>query len=115
MKQLLKVAVLSTFCLAISACGGEKVRFKPIPIPAERIDCVAVTKADRPKLAPTYIIDWSMVLTVPAARAEVDKLIQSTLNREGSVTGYVIELEGKLFACSSDDQWLKDYIAQVEK
>ncbi len=115
MKQFLKVAVLSTFCLAASACGKERERFKPIPIPAERMDCVAVTKADRPRLAPAYVIDWSKVPTVLAAKDEVDKLIQSTLHREGVVTGYVIELEGKLFACSNDDQWLKEYTASVEK
>lgn len=115
MKQLLKVAALSTFCLGISACGGTRERFKPIPIPAERMDCVAATKADRPKLPPTYVIDWSKVPTVAVAQLEVGKLLSSVLNREGIVTGYILELEGKVFMCSSDAQWLRDYTAQAAK
>lgn len=116
MKQLLKVVALSTFCLVLSGCDpAGRERFKAIPIPAERMDCQAATKVDRPSLAPTYVIDWSKVLTAPAAKVEVDRLISSVLNREGIVTGYVIQLEGKLFACSNDAQWLREYTAQVEK
>lgn len=115
MKQLLRAVALLTFCSAVSACGGEKVRFKPIPIPAERMDCTTIAKADRPSLAPVYVIDWATVLTVPAAKIEVDRLMMSVLNRESIVVNYVLDLEGRVFVCSSDAEWLRDYSNKVDK
>jgi hypothetical protein len=116
MKQLLKTAVLSTFCLAISACGPKEIiRLVPIAIPAERMDCQPVLKANRPLLPKTYTIDWSKVLTVPQAKSENEKLLGSVLAREMVVTDYILDLEGKVFSCANDAEWLRDYSRQVEK
>lgn len=79
----------------------------PLPIPADRMDCVAVE--GRPAIPAEHMIDWTKVTTVPQARAEHDTYVRSVRNREGVITGYVVEIEGKLWACASDDEWLRDW------
>ncbi len=121
MKQLLMGVALSTFCLAASACTPNiEYRFKPIPLPAERIDCVKTSK--RPVIDTEYAINWSIVekspniaTAVSLARSEVARYVSSIRTREGQVTGYILAIEGELFACSSDAQWLRDYTSKIEK
>jgi hypothetical protein len=115
MKHMLRGVALSTFCLVASGCGGEpEYRFKPLPIPTERMDCVAIDKTARPALVPVYKIDWTKVANVPQAIVEVAKLMQSVNQRELIVSNYVVELEDKLFLCSSDAIWLREYTSKVE-
>lgn len=114
MKRLKKAVRLSTLCfLAASGCG-EKAVVKALPIPADRMDCIAA--GQRPAIPPEYAIDWKRVesaLTVPqavsAARSEVQQFVGSVRTREGTVAGYVLDLEGQLFACSNDAQWLREW------
>lgn len=116
MQQLLKGVALSMTCLAISACQPKiEYRFKPLPLPAERIDCVAIDPANRPKLTPIYSIDWGTILNVEAAKAEVSKLLGSVYEREGIVGKYILDVEGTQFLCASDAEWLRDYVKNVEK
>ncbi len=118
MKRLKKALRLSTLCfLAASACQ-EKAVVKALPIPAERMDCVAAGK--RPSIPPEYAINWRRVesaLTVPqavtAARSEVQQFIGSVRTREGTVAGYVLDIEGHLFACSNDAAWLREWQKEV--
>lgn len=115
MKRLLKAVALSTCCLiSVTGCKpAVEYRFKPIPIPAERMDCTAVDKSDRPKLGALYTIDWSKVTSVPQAQIEVGKLMTTMINRETTVTNYILDIEGKLFLCASDAQWLREYTAKT--
>lgn len=105
------MAILSTCCsLALTACEPKRVA-EAIPIPAERIDCVYVE--NRPALPPEYVIDWSKVTTVPQAKREHDAFVRSVRTRAGKVAGYVVELEGKLFLCASDAEWIRDYQSRL--
>lgn len=119
MKHLKRAAVLSMSfsALLISACEPKRV-VTALPIPPERMDCAAAGK--RPAIPQEYAIDWRRVesaLTVPdavsAARAEVQQFVGSVRTREGTVAGYVLSIEGQLFACSSDAQWLREWSAAI--
>ena len=113
MKLSLKVAALSTLCsLLLSGCETARVAV-PVKPPADRMDCVAVKAADRPALPPEYVIDWSKVFTVPQARSEHETFVRSVRNREGVTVGYIVDLEGRLFMCSSDDEWLRDFFGRL--
>lgn len=95
------------FMLLLAGCGEPKRVVTALPIPPERMDCVKTSK--RPTLPPEYVIDWSRVSTVEQARAEHGKFVASIRAREGRVAGYILEVEGELFACSNDAAWLRDW------
>lgn len=107
MRHLLMAAALSTSCLALSSCGEPKRVAQSIPVPPERMDCVKTSA--RPTLPPEHRIDWGAVTSVPQAHAEHDKFVASIRSREGRVAGYILEVEGELFACSNDAAWLRDW------
>lgn len=98
---------LGMSCLAVSACGPKRVAV-PIPIPAERMDCVTISD-QRPVVPAEYVIDWTKVLTVDQARAEHQAFVTRLRQREQPISGYIVALEGQLFACSNDAAWLQDY------
>lgn len=109
MKPKLLAVALSTCCLAVSACTEKRVQV-PIPIPADRMDCVALSGDDaRPTIPPEYVIDWSRVTTVQQARTEHDAFVTRLRERERPVALYVVRLEGRVFACADDAAWLRDY------
>ena len=56
-----------------------------------------------------YAIDWSKVVTVEQAKAEHQAYVAALRSREGVVAGYVVALEGRLFVCSDNLQWWRDY------
>ncbi len=114
MRRLMLVAALSTFCLAVSACGEKRIQV-PIPIPAERMDCTALGPEARPTIPTEYVIDWSRVTTVGQARAEHEAFVTRLREREGPVSLYIVEVEGALWACADDDQWLREYTARLPK
>lgn len=110
----IQVAVLSMCCLASSACDEKRVQV-PLPIPAERIDCQLLDGADgRPAIPAEYVIDWEKVVTPAQARIEHDAFITRLRKREADVAGYVVRLEGRLFACANDAQWLREYVKGVK-
>lgn len=111
MRRLNLVAALSMCCLAVSACGEKRIQV-PIPIPAERVDCVSIID-QRPTIPAEYVIDWSRVTTVGQARAEHEAFVTRLRQREGPVSLYIVEVEGALWACADDDQWLRDYLARL--
>lgn len=113
MRRLMLVAALGMSCLAVSACGPKRVQV-PLPIPDDRMDCVAIPEG-RPVVPAEYQIDWSRVVTVDQARAEHDAFVQRLRKREGPISGYIVRLEGALFACANDDEWLRDYSADLIK
>lgn len=109
--RLLKALALSTCCsLLLASCGTTRVMV-PLKPPAERMDCRPAR--ERPALPAEYVIDWSQVTSVPQARAETEALVRSVRTREGVVAGYIVEVEGKLWACSNDDDWLRDFYGRL--
>jgi hypothetical protein len=110
MKRLLLGIVLSTFCLAGCNTTRVAVPLKPDP---DRLDCVAVKPGDRPVIPPEYVIDWAAVTTVAQARSEHEAFVRTVRTREGVVAGYVVDIEGRLFMCASDDAWLRDFFAAL--
>lgn len=98
--------------LLLAGCGTTRV-LAPVKPPADRMDCQAVDAKDRPALPREYVIDWSKVFTVPQARTEHETYVRSIRDREGVTVGYIVDLEGRLFLCSSDDEWLRDFFGRL--
>lgn len=92
------------FCL--SNCGEKRI-VKPLPIPAERTACVPA--GPRPSIPPEFTIDWSRVQTVPQAKEEHEKFVGIVRTREKIVAGYIILVEGKLFACANNMLWIREF------
>lgn len=102
---------LSTCCflLPLTACDHTIRVAVPVIPPAERLACVAA--GDRPAIPAEYAIDWSAITTVDQAKAEHLKYVASIRTREGVVSGYIVRIEGQLFACSNNAAWLRDFFA----
>lgn len=101
-------AALPLMCFsALTAGSCEKRVVTSIPIPPERMDCAKVSK--RPKLPPELTIDWTQISSVLAAQEAHKAYVARIRTREGIVTGYILEVEGELFACSNDAAWLRDW------
>lgn len=95
--------------LLATACDPTQRIAVPIKPPAERLVCVAA--GDRPAIPAEYAIDWSKVATVDQAQAEHAKYVASVRSREGVIAGYIMRIEGQLFACSNNAAWLRDFYA----
>jgi len=105
-------ATVACVALFLSACHTVHTA-DFLATPADRLVCEAA--GARPKIPAEYQIDWSKVATVAQAKAEHDKYVAVIHTREGIVAAYVLSLEGKLFVCSSNAQWRRDYEAELAK
>jgi hypothetical protein len=104
-----KAAVaLSTLC-SLAACETVRVAvpLRPDLDNPTRLICEAVPA--RPAIPAEYVIDWSRVTTVTQARAEHDAYVRSVRSRENIVVAHIVTLEGRLFVCSNNAQWWRDY------
>lgn len=110
MKLFPKVAALSTLCFLLASCETTRV-LTPVKPPADRMDCEVV--GNRPAIPAEYVIDWSRVTTVPQARTEHEAFVRSVRDREGVVVGHLVTVEGRLFMCSNDAAWLRDFFAKL--
>jgi hypothetical protein len=110
MKPLLQAGALLTLCSLLGACETTRIAV-PVEIPEDRVDCRAA--GDRPAIPPEHVIDWSRVTTVPQARAEHDAYVRSVRTREGVTVGWIVQIEGQLWACSNDDQWLREFYGRL--
>lgn len=70
-----------------------------------------MVRADRPVIPPEHLIVWAGVRTVVEARAQHDAYVASIRARESLITGYVVVLEGRLFVCSNNAAWIRDFFA----
>ena len=107
----MRYSVSLLLALAVAGCGDTKRIAEHLPTPPERLICEPA--GTRPTLPPEHQIDWSQVRTVPAAKIEHDKFVAVLRTREGMVAGYILRLEGKLFVCSNNAQWRRDYEAGI--
>jgi hypothetical protein len=115
-----RTAVLLWTCfsgLALSACEPKRVVTNLAP-PSERLQCVGLSA--RPKIPAEYTIDWAKVSNarsvaeaVTLAKGEVATYRASVRNREGVIAGYILEIEGRLFACSNNAAWLREWYAKT--
>lgn len=119
MKQSLRAVALLMFC-SLAACKDERpeIHFKPITIPAERMDCATLIK--RPPVPKEYEIDWATIEKAPdkdyatrLAKLELQKFKYSLLQRDGIVANYIVNIEGILMECSNDAEWLREYSAKT--
>lgn len=79
----------------------------------ERFICKAAEPAGRPDIPPEHRIDWSTVHTVEQALGQHNAYVASVRTREGIVASYVVAIEGKLFTCSNNMQWQRDFYSQL--
>lgn len=103
---------IAAAALALAACKTVHTA-DFLATPADRLVCEAA--GQRPSIPPEYAIDWSKVATVAQAHAEHDKYVAVIHDREGIVAAYVLQIEGKLFVCSTNMQWRRDYEAELAK
>lgn len=114
MRRLIAVAILSTCCFSLAACETvrESAPLRPDLDHPARLVCEGVP-ADRPERGEPYTIDWSKVATVAQAKIEHDRYVAVERTRNGVVAAYVLEIEGRLFVCSNNAQWWRDYWAKL--
>lgn len=113
MRQLLTAAALSMSCLALASCGEPKRIVTNLAPPSERLVCVAA--GARPTVPGEHVIDWSKVKTVEQAIVEHSAYVRSVRTREGLIAGYILNVEGKLFACSNNMIWLREWHASTAR
>lgn len=106
MKRLLLASLLLTLC---SACAPQRVAVPIRPDKENRARLICEAQGERPTLPAEYVVDWSKVQTVAQARAEHETYVRSVRTREGVIVGYVVTVEGKLFVCSNNAQWWRDF------
>lgn len=114
MRRLLTGVTLSTCCFLLAACETTRVAvpLRPDLDNPTRLVCEGVP-GERPAVPATYTIDWSRVTTVAQARAEHERYVASVLARNGVLAAYIVDIEGKLFVCSNNAQWWRDYWAAL--
>lgn len=112
MTRLLLALTLSMSCSLLAGCETTRSLDQPRPDRDNptRLVCEGVPDT-RPAVPATYSIDWSKVTTVPQARAEHDAYVRSVLARNGVISAYIVSIEGRLFVCSNNAQWWRDYWA----
>lgn len=96
--------------LLLAGCGPTVKRVaESLPTPPERLVCDAA--GTRPAIPGEYKIDWAGVSTVAQARSEHERYVASIRSREGVIVAYLMRVEGRLFVCSNNAQWRRDYEA----
>lgn len=103
-------------CSATLAACGDKRSVIAIKTPPERLVCEGLS--GRPNIPPEYVVDWSKVeraasvaQALAAAKGEHARFVASVRTREGVVAAYIVTIEGRLFACSDNAQWRKEFEA----
>jgi hypothetical protein len=111
MRLLLTAAILSTSCF-LAGCETTRavVPLRPDRDNPDRLVCEGVP-GERPAVPAEYVIDWSRVATVAQARAEHDAYVVRNRERNAVVAAYILDVEGRLFVCSNNAQWWRDYWA----
>lgn len=108
MRPMLKALALSTFCLTLTAAScGERHVVTALPTPPERLVCEGA--GNRPAIPPEYVIDWAKVATVAQAKSEHERYVGTIRTRENVIVGYITQIEGRLFVCSNNMAWRRDF------
>ncbi len=95
--------------MALAGCATERLAVASRPDLDNPARLVCEAASSRPEIPAEYAIDWGRVVTVEQAKAEHDAYVRSIRTREGIIAGYVVDIEGRLFVCSSNAQWWRDY------
>jgi hypothetical protein len=95
--------------LLLMGCGTTKRVVEHLPTPPERLVCEAA--GTRPVIPAEYQIDWTRVTSVAQAKVEHERYVASIRDREGVIVAYLMRVEGKLFVCSNNVQWRREYEA----
>lgn len=115
MRKSVKAAILLTSCFLLTAGACQPTRIavpsRPDLANPARLICEGVPA--RPALPSAYAIDWAKVQTVEQAKGEHDAYVRSINARNGVVAAHVVELEGRLFVCSNNAQWWRDYWSEL--
>lgn len=95
--------------LLLASCGEPKRIVTQLKPPPERLQCAPA--GERPAIPPEHLIDWQSLSTLAQARSEHEKYVASVRSREGVIAGYIVKIEGQLFACSNNAAWLREWYA----
>lgn len=96
-------------CSLLTACQPDRIVLPSRPDVENRERLVCEAAGPRPAIPAEYVIDWSKVTSVEQARAEHDAYVRSVRTREGVIVGYLVGIESKLFVCSNNAAWWRDY------
>lgn len=103
MRPIVLALALLMFC---SGCETKRVVAAVKP-PSDRLQCIPA--GERPVIPPEFTIDWSRVADKNAAKIEHEKFVGVVRTREKIVAGYIVSVEGKMFACGNNMEWLRDF------
>lgn len=106
---MLLALTLSMSCSLLAGCQTERIASAVRPDLDHPDRLVCETAGERPPLPSAYVIDWPHVTTVEQAKAEHEIYVRSVLARNGVLAAYIVEIEGKLFTCSNNAQFWRDY------
>lgn len=112
-QQTVNRLLMCCSALLLASCGEPKRIVTNLAPPSERLQCVSA--GARPIIPIEHDIDWAAVQTAAQARSQHDVYVRSIRARESVVAGYIISLEGKLFACSNNATWLRDWYAGTSR
>jgi hypothetical protein len=70
---------------------------------------------ERPRISAELVVDWDKVVTVSEARGQFEAYVRSVRSREAQVAGYIVQIEGQLFACGNNAEWWRDYWQAIDK
>lgn len=94
------LALLMLCSPLVTACGEKQYAVEVVKPPVERLICEAA--GARPAIPPE----------APATAPRED-YTASVRAREGVISGYILDLESRLFKCSDNAQWLRDFYAKL--
>lgn len=102
------LAILASTPFFLSACTPKRV-VENIKPPAERLVCVDA--GTRPPIPAEQTPDWPKIITVDQAKEAHLKYVASIREREIVIVRYLQDTEAKLFACSTNATWLRNWYA----
>jgi hypothetical protein len=108
-------------CLAVSACTTTRrttEALRPDLTNPERFVCEPA--GTRPRIEPEDVVELDRARAAPTVAAalaiveqEVRAYVASVRAREGIVTGYIVQIEGKLFRCGNNMAWQRDFYSRL--
>lgn len=106
-KPALRLLMCFSAAATLASCAEPKRIVTNLAPPAARLVCEPA--GARPVIPAETVIDWARITTVAQAKIEHEGYVRSIRNREGVIAAYILDIEGKLFACSNNAAWLRQW------
>lgn len=113
----MKYALLAIAPILLAGCAKDRVAvpLRPDLANPERMVCEGLPE-NRPELPAKAEPDWQAVMVPDDAHSTLERAQNafaaysaSMVARNRVVVAYIQDIEGKLFVCSNNAQWWRDY------